>query len=48
MKVELDHMVMSGRYGGWEDNICHSHIKMLWRRDVRECGRIKGFFFHLS
>jgi len=26
MKVEQDHMVMSGRYGGQEGDGCHSHM----------------------
>ena len=26
MEVEQDHMVMSGRYGGQEDDNCYDHI----------------------
>ena len=28
MQVEQNHMVMSGRYGKQEDDICHSHMVM--------------------
>jgi len=36
---------MSRRYGGQEDDICHGHIVMSWRKDIRENGRIKSFLF---
>jgi len=39
-------MVMSRRYGRQEGNVCHGCIAVLWRRDVRESGRIKGFLFY--
>jgi len=29
MEVEQDHIVMSGRYGGQEDDGCHSHMVVL-------------------
>jgi len=38
-------MVMSGRYGEQEGNVCHVHIVMLWRREVRETRRRKSFLF---
>jgi len=45
MKVEQDHMVMSGRYEGQGGNICHGCMVMSWRKDMRESSRMKSFFF---
>jgi len=45
MKVEQDHMVMSRRYGGQKDDICHGCMAVSWRRNTRESGRMKSFFF---
>jgi len=28
MQVEQNHMVMSGRYRGQENDVCHSHMVM--------------------
>jgi len=44
--MEQDHMVISERYEGQEGNVCHGHIAMLWRRDVRESSRMKSFLFY--
>jgi len=46
MEIEPDHMVMSRRNKGQEDNIYHSCMAMSWRRDARESSKIKSFLFH--
>ena len=47
MEVEQNHMVMSGRYGEQEGDGCHSRMVMSWRREVREAGKRRSFFFNL-
>ena len=47
MEIEPDHMVMSRRNKGQEDNIYHSCMAMSWRREVREAGRRRSFLFYL-
>jgi len=46
MKVEQDHMVMSGRYGGQEGDGCHGYMVVSYRRDTRESGRMESFLFY--
>jgi len=40
-------MVMAGRHGGYGGDICHVHMAMSWRREVREAGKRKSFLFYL-
>jgi len=46
MEMEQDHMVMSRRYKGQEGDVCHGHMVMSWRRDIRESSRMKSFYFN--
>ena len=45
MEVEQYHIVMSGRYGGQEGDVCHSCIVVLWKGDMRKSSRMKDFLF---
>jgi len=46
MKVEQDHIVMSGRYGEQKGDVCYGHMAMSWKRDMRESGKMKDFLFY--
>jgi len=47
MGVEQDHIGVSDGYGGQGGDICHVHMAMSRRRDVREASRMKSFLFFL-
>jgi len=46
MKVEQDHMVMSGRYREQEGDSCHGYMVVSLRRDAKESSRMESFFFY--
>jgi len=37
---------MSRRYREQKGDVCHGHMAMSWKRDMRESGRMKDFLFY--